>query len=176
MHSRIQIHSNTATWPAHVEALTSGYVLSRSYNNTTTQVYPVGISLTDAAIVGITQRIVRQGPRAAPPPQPPDGPLPLPPPPACFPVPEAQPVLPCLLRRLLLRGALPEARALALRHRGGPHFSRSLEWLLFTALEAEVEAGDNAQVRTHSWQVVQQTRTLAMVCCQLVKNCLSVLA
>ncbi len=56
----------------------------------------------------------------------------------CFhPVPESQPVLPCLLRRLLQRGALAEAHALALRHEGGPHFARSLEWLLFTALEME---------------------------------------
>ncbi|KAF5828400.1 RIC1-domain-containing protein [Dunaliella salina] len=43
-----------------------------------------------------------------------------PPPPSFHPVPESQPVLPCLLRRLL---------------QAGPHFSRSLEWLLFTALE-----------------------------------------
>jgi hypothetical protein len=60
--------------------------------------------------------------------------LPLP----CFlPVPESQPVLPALLRRLLQQGALPEALALATRHEGGPHFRRSLEWLLFTTLDME---------------------------------------
>jgi hypothetical protein len=60
------------------------------------------------------------------------------PPLPCFhPVPESQPVLPCLLRRLLQRGALAEAHALARRHESGPHFHRSLEWLLFTALEME---------------------------------------
>jgi hypothetical protein len=56
----------------------------------------------------------------------------------CFlPVPESQPVLPALLRRLLQQGALPEALALAKRHEGGPHFKRSLEWLLFTTLDME---------------------------------------
>jgi hypothetical protein len=60
------------------------------------------------------------------------------PPLPCFhPVPESQPVLPCLLRRLLQKGALAEAHALARRHESGPHFHRSLEWLLFTALEME---------------------------------------
>lgn len=56
----------------------------------------------------------------------------------CFlPVPESQPVLPALLRRLLQQGALREALALAARHEGGPHFRRSLEWLLFTTLDME---------------------------------------
>lgn len=56
----------------------------------------------------------------------------------CFvPIPESQPVLPALLRRLLQQGALREALALAARHEGGPHFRRSLEWLLFTTLDME---------------------------------------
>ena len=46
-------------------------------------------------------------------------------------------MLPCLLRRLLQRGALADAVALARRHERGPHFLRSLEWLLFTTLEME---------------------------------------
>lgn len=46
-------------------------------------------------------------------------------------------MLPALLRRLLQQGALPEALALAKRHEGGPHFKRSLEWLLFTTLDME---------------------------------------
>jgi hypothetical protein len=46
-------------------------------------------------------------------------------------------VLPALLRRLLQQPALPEALALAKRHEGGPHFKRSLEWLLFTTLDME---------------------------------------
>lgn len=40
-------------------------------------------------------------------------------------------------RRLLQRGAFSEALNLARRHEFGPHFTRSLEWLLFTALEME---------------------------------------
>ena len=58
-------------------------------------------------------------------------------PPCLHPVPESQPVLPCLLRRLLQRGAFDEALTLARRHEYGPHFMRSLEWLLFTTLEME---------------------------------------
>lgn len=72
-------------------------------------------------------------------------------PPSFHTIPESQPVLPCLLRRLLQRDATHEARALALRHAASPHFTRSMEWLLFTALEAAVEAagggGGDAQVR-----------------------------
>lgn len=59
----------------------------------------------------------------------------------CFhPLPESQPVLPCLLRRLLQQGKASEALTLAQRHASAPHFPRSLEWLLFTALELEVDA------------------------------------
>lgn len=104
------------------------------------EVYPIGISLADAAIVGVTQRVVRSpavignrpaGPGAA---GAQGGATSLP----CFHViPESQPVLPCLLRRLLQRGAYANALLLARRHEHGPHFSRSLEWLLFTALEME---------------------------------------
>lgn len=36
---------------------------------------------------------------------------------SCFnPIPESQPVLPCLLRRLLQRGAIRQAKLLAQRH------------------------------------------------------------
>jgi hypothetical protein len=57
--------------------------------------------------------------------------------PSFHPAPESQPVLPALLRRLLLKGAQAEALALAKRHEPGPHFARSLEWLLFTTLDLE---------------------------------------
>ena len=50
-------------------------------------------------------------------------------------LPETQPVLPCLLRRLLYQGRPREAYSLAKRHASAPHFARSLEWLLFTSLE-----------------------------------------
>lgn len=51
------------------------------------------------------------------------------------PLPESQPVLPCLLRRLLQKGKAKEALSLATAHSQAPHFPRSLEWLLFTSLE-----------------------------------------
>lgn len=96
------------------------------------EVYPIGISLADASIIGVTQRMARllsasaasSGLGSTLP---------------CFhPIPESQPVLPCLLRRLLQRGAFKEAKVLAQRHQEmGLHFSRSLEWLLFTSLECE---------------------------------------
>lgn len=55
------------------------------------EVYPVGVSVAEVAIVGITQRTVRSKTSWG------DG-TELP----CFhPLPESQPVLPCLLRRLL---------------------------------------------------------------------------
>ena len=56
--------------------------------------------------------------------------------PAFHPLPESQPVLPCLLRRLLQQGKASAAAQLARHHATAPHFARSLEWLLFTALEA----------------------------------------
>lgn len=46
----------------------------------------------------------------------------------------AQPLLPCLLRHLVRRGALEEAARLAWMGRHAEHFTHSLEWLLFTAL------------------------------------------
>ena len=58
----------------------------------------------------------------------------------CFhPLPESQPVLPCLLRRLLQKGKAQEALSLATSHSQAPHFARSMEWLLFTSLEINNE-------------------------------------
>ena len=55
-------------------------------------------------------------------------------------LPETQPVLPCLLRRLLHQERQQEAYALAKRHAQAPHFARSLEWLLFTSLEINADS------------------------------------
>lgn len=88
------------------------------------EVYPIGISIAEVAIIGVTQRVARSQQLAA------RSTLP------CFhPLPESQPVLPCLLRRLLQQGKDGAAMSLAARHCEAPHFARSLEWLLFTALE-----------------------------------------
>lgn len=55
-------------------------------------------------------------------------------------LPKTQPVLPCLLRRLLHQERQREAYTLARRHAGAPHFARSLEWLLFTSLEINMDS------------------------------------
>ena len=55
------------------------------------------------------------------------------------PLPESQPVLPALLRRLLQAGAVRDAHLLAAMHASGQHFARSLEWLLFTSLELDAD-------------------------------------
>lgn len=86
----------------------------------------------------------------------------------CFqPLPESQPVLPCLLRRLLQKGKAKEALSLATAHSQAPHFPRSLEWLLFTSLEIN----NNQISRTERcvvmglhkgmWRIVMQTGVLA---------------
>lgn len=101
-------------------------------SQSSSQVYPVGISLADAAIVGVTQRMQKSGARVglATPLSHANYPL-------FHPMAESQPVLPCLLRRLLQKGAFDEAVVLARRHARGHYFPRSLEWLLFTSLEIE---------------------------------------
>jgi RIC1 len=59
-----------------------------------------------------------------------------------MPAPQSQPVLPCLLRRQLQHGHSRGAKRLARLHQHGPHFSRSLEWLLFTSLDHDFCQGD----------------------------------
>lgn len=106
------------------------------------EVFPIGISLTDVSVVGVMHRTVRNNS--------------LPPATAMavsfHPHPESQPVLPCLLRRLLEHGQAADAVELATRHSKDAHFAKSLEWLLFTALDTNnghrsVHRGD----RRSSW-------------------------
>ena len=71
-------------------------------------------------------------------------------PPSFDAVPSAQPILPCLLRHLLIQkqeGALAKAVALARASQARPHFLHSLEWLLFTALEAQSAAARQRRKR-----------------------------
>eukprot|EP00891_Asterochloris_glomerata_P001441 jgi/Astpho2/1441/e_gw1.00025.4.1_t len=103
------------------------------------EVYPIGISIAEVAIIGVTQRVARSQQLAA------RSTLP------CFhPLPESQPVLPCLLRRLLQQGKDGAAMSLAARHCEAPHFARSLEWLLFTALEINNDEVVPYKPRVHS--------------------------
>lgn len=99
------------------------------------EVYPLGISLAEVSIVGIMQRTARSSrfPAKSPPAF------------SLHPHSESQPVLPCLLRRLLEQGRAADALELATRHSRGPHFARSLEWLLFTTLEADADAPKDAR-------------------------------
>jgi hypothetical protein len=101
------------------------------------EVYPLGISLAEVSIVGMMQRTARSGgfPSKSPPAF------------SLHPHPESQPVLPCLLRRLLEQGRAADALELATRHSRGPHFARSLEWLLFTTLEADADAPKDVVAR-----------------------------
>jgi len=48
---------------------------------------------------------------------------------------------------LTLRWISQAALALARRHSSAPQFARSLEWLLFTALEADADMAPKAAVR-----------------------------
>ena len=92
------------------------------------EVLPIGISLSAVSIIGITQRIRRSAMLAS------KSSLSL----SFHPLLESQPVLPCLLRRLLLHDKFYDALALADLYSHRPHFLRSLEWLLFTSLEANI--------------------------------------
>ncbi|KAK9798509.1 hypothetical protein WJX73_005261 [Symbiochloris irregularis] len=106
------------------------------------EVYPIGISLSDVSVIGVTQRLHRLPTPGQPPGTPrasasrADQRIAHTSLPAFHPLPESQPVLPCLLRRLLQQGQASAAETLAREHTEGPHFAQSMEWLLFTALEA----------------------------------------
>ncbi|KAK3260394.1 hypothetical protein CYMTET_30647 [Cymbomonas tetramitiformis] len=89
------------------------------------EVYPLGISPATCAIVGMAQRLVSSSSGTF----------------NCFdPTLSTQPILPCLLRHMLQRGALAEALVLARSTADSTHFSHSLEWLLYSVLQAEVAA------------------------------------
>jgi len=85
------------------------------------EVYPIGVS-DSGLIVGVSQRLVTL-------------------PSLHFhlyePIPKAQPILPCLLRNLLMMQKEQEALALAKASQLRPYFAHSLEWLLFTVLDAD---------------------------------------
>lgn len=86
------------------------------------EAYPLGVSLGQGSplVAGMTQRLAFTTCVSAP----------------CFePTPKAQPILPCLLRHLLRRGELGVATRVASLAASRPHFTHSLEWLLFSALD-----------------------------------------
>ena len=89
------------------------------------EVLPIGISLDEVSIIGLMHRMHKKHQFLSS---------------ACSvefsPRPESQPVLACLLRRLLRQDRFQDALELADLYASRPHFTRSLEWLLFTALDA----------------------------------------
>lgn len=79
------------------------------------------------------------------------------------PVPQSQPVLPCLLRRQLQHAHFRSARRLARLHQHGPHFSRSLEWLLFTSLDFDYSEGDVESVASGAHPAAASARRLSTI-------------
>ena len=96
------------------------------------EVLPIGVSLEDLSIVGLQHRAHKRRVQCTNPALSVD----------FAPVAERQPVLACLLRRLLLNNRLEEALQLADSYSQGPHFARSMEWLLYTALDAAFHEHD----------------------------------
>ena len=96
------------------------------------EVLPIGVSLEDLSIVGLQHRTHKRRGHCANPALSID----------FAPIAERQPVLACLLRRLLLNNRLEEALQLADSYSRGPQFARSLEWLLYTALDAAIQGND----------------------------------
>ncbi len=96
------------------------------------EVLPIGVSLEDMSVVGLQHRTHKRRGQCANPALSID----------FAPIAERQPVLACLLRRLLLNNRLEEALQLADSYSRGPHFARSMEWLLYTALDAAFHERD----------------------------------
>jgi len=88
------------------------------------EVLPIGICLQDLSILGLMHRAHRKRHYSNPASSVDFAPLP-----------ESQPVLACLLRRLLRSEKFQDALHLADLYSLSPHFARSMEWLLFTSLE-----------------------------------------
>ena len=66
------------------------------------------------------------------------------------PLPKSHPVLSSLVRYLLCQGAIHEASTLVGKAFNHPHFSHSLEWLLFTVLEKECSKTKRTEDATSS--------------------------
>ncbi|CAI5978654.1 unnamed protein product [Closterium sp. NIES-64] len=118
------------------------------------EVYPLGVSPAAGVIVGVSQRLSLSSCAEMP----------------CFePTPQAQPILPCLLRHLLQaqpilpcllrhllqRNKMEEAVQLAHLSATRPHFSHSLEWLLFTIFDAETSRSVQSGAVRCPWDQVQ---------------------
>ena len=103
---------------------------------------PIGVSLEDMSIIGLMHRTHKRRGQYDNPALSID----------FAPSAERQPVLACLLRRLLLNDRFEDALKLADAYSSAPNFARSMEWLLYTSLEASVDdtspglPGSNSQL------------------------------
>lgn len=119
------------------------------------EVYPLGLSPAAGIIVGISQRLTLSGCILMP----------------CFePTPQAQPILPCLLWHLLQRNKSEEALQLAKLSEGLPHFSHSLEWLLFTVFDAAMSSQSTNRRRGRNIAVKRTIFLLLQQVCNLIHN------
>ena len=91
------------------------------------EVYPLGLNPGVNSIVGISQHSANLASSASH---------------GFSPLPKAQPLLSPLLRYLLTQGRQEDAERLVQRSARHPHFSHSLEWLVFTVLEKEYSSAD----------------------------------
>ncbi|GJP42311.1 hypothetical protein CLOM_g1893 [Closterium sp. NIES-68] len=115
------------------------------------EVYPLGVSPAAGVIVGVSQRLSLSSCAEMP----------------CFePTPQAQPILPCLLRHLLQRNKMEEAIQLARLSATRPHFSHSLEWLLFTIFDAETSSASARRRRKE----VKKGPSLLDRACELIRH------
>lgn len=117
------------------------------------EVLPIGICLQDLSILGLMHRAYRKRHYSNPASSVDFAPLP-----------ESQPVLACLLRRLLRSEKFEDALYLADLYSLRPHFPRSMEWLLFTALEA------NAKQQEEKGLPVEEAGTELMRTAELVSQ------
>ncbi|XP_024394918.1 uncharacterized protein [Physcomitrium patens] len=119
------------------------------------EVYPLGISSAAGIIVGITQRLTLSGG------------IPLP----CFePTPQAQPILPFILWHLLQRNKSEEALELSKLSEGLPHFSHSLEKLLFIVFDAAMSSQSINRRRGRNIAVKRTVFLLLQQVCNLIHN------
>ncbi|KAG8059199.1 hypothetical protein GUJ93_ZPchr0002g23824 [Zizania palustris] len=116
------------------------------------EVYPLGLLPNVGVVVGISQRMSFSTAEFP-----------------CFePSPQAQTILHCLLRHLLQRDKHEEALRLANLSAEKPHFSRCLEWLLFTVFDAEISS--QSSKNQLSQKNVPAKKSLLEKTCDLLRN------
>ncbi|XP_052193499.1 uncharacterized protein LOC127801965 isoform X2 [Diospyros lotus] len=118
------------------------------------EVYPLGLLPNAGVVVGVSQRMSFSSRTEFP----------------CFePSPQAQTILHCLLRHLIQRDKSEEALRLAQLSAEKPHFSHSLEWLLFTVFDAEI-SWQSANKNQISVPKHATNKSLLEKTCGLIKN------